>query len=171
MLCIIANCSPEADQKLSALREAAFPPGRFTSPLNAHITLATFLPEDYSTFMEACEKLIRRCRPSTVRYEKLEVLSETSIIVATPSIPDELAALHESIVMEFSHSLDRWTGGNNWYPHTTLVYDPAADLQQICAGMRARFIPFEDRICQFSFSKVDDSGYTIIKTINLKEEE
>jgi 2'-5' RNA ligase len=171
MLCVIANCSPEADQKLSALREAAFPPGRFTSPLNAHITLATYLPEDYSAFMEACEKLLRRCHPFTVRYKKLEVLSETSIIVATPSISDELAVLHQSIVKEFSLSLDRWTCGSSWYPHTTLVYDPAADLQQICGKMQARFIPFEDRICQFQFSKVEGSGYTIIKTIHLREEE
>ena len=57
MLCVIADCSPWADRKLDAVRKSAFPPGRFTSPLNAHITLVTYLPEDYSAFMEACEKL------------------------------------------------------------------------------------------------------------------
>ena len=170
MLCVIADCSPWADRKLDAVRKSAFPPGRFTSPLNAHITLATYLPEDYSAFMKACEKLLRRCHPFTVRYDKLKVLSETSVIVAVPSIPDELAVLHESIAKEFSSSLDRWTCGNTWCPHTSLFYDPAADLRQICGDMQAHFIPFEDRICQFRFSKVEESGYTIIKTIKLKED-
>ena len=82
MLCVIAKCSPEADEKLNALRASVFPRDCFVSPLNAHITVAAYLPEDDRAFMESCEKLISGTRPFSVQYRKLEVFPETSVIVA-----------------------------------------------------------------------------------------
>ena len=169
MLCIIAKCSPEADEKLNAFRAAVLPQYSFASLLNAHITIATYLPEDDRAFMAACGKLISGTRPFSVRYEKLEVFSETSVIVAVPSVPAELTFLHNSIVKEFSSSLDRWTCGTAWYPHTTLLYNPAADLHQLCRAMQKCFVPFDARIDQIWFSRVEDSGYTIVKSVDLSE--
>ena len=169
MLCVIAKCSPEADEKLNALRASVFPRDCFVSPLNAHITVAAYLPEDDRAFMESCEKLISGTRPFSVQYRKLEVFPETSVIVAVPSVPAELLSLHDRIAGEFGSQLDRWTCGSSWYPHTTLLYNPAADLHQLCRAMQKCFVPFEARISQVWFSRVEDTGYTIVKTIDLPE--
>ena len=45
MLCVLAMLSAEAEKKLEQLRGKALPGVKF-SPLHAHITLATWLPED-----------------------------------------------------------------------------------------------------------------------------
>ena len=58
MLCVIAKLSPDVNDKLSRLRETAMPQVRFSSPLYAHITLATYLPEDTEAFMQ---ELAIRC--------------------------------------------------------------------------------------------------------------
>ena len=166
MLCVIAVLSPEVNKTLSLLREAAMPQAVF-SPLHAHITLATYLPEETEPFICECEKMFRGVHPFTVRYEKLEVLSETSIIVATPTKTGELVSLHDCISDEYGQSLDQWTCDDNWYPHTTLIYNPEADLDAVCAEMMTRFVPFETRIETIEFSRVEETGYTLLKTISL----
>ena len=87
MLCVLAMLSAEAEKTLEQLREKALPGVKF-SPLHAHITLATWLPEDAGTFMDACEKMLLNAASFTVRYDRIEVFSETSIIVAMPSMSD-----------------------------------------------------------------------------------
>ena len=58
MLCVLAMLSAEAEKKLEQLREKALPGVKF-SPLHAHITLATWLPEDAGAFMDACKSLLQ----------------------------------------------------------------------------------------------------------------
>ena len=166
MLCVLAMLSADAERKLERLREKSLPGIRFSSPLHAHITLATWLPEDAGTFMDGCEEILRNTRSFTVRYERIEVLSETSIIVATPSVPDELVSIHNRIVKKYGDSLDRWTSAE-WYPHSTLLYNPSTDLDAVCAEMRKHFVPFEARIDAIEFSRVEEKGYTILKRIIL----
>ena len=163
MLCVIAKLPPEATEKLNALVKAVKPSAR----LHGHITIATYLPEDDRAFMDACEEMLREYGPFTVRYGKIEVLSKTSIIVATPSRANELVSLHSRISGSFGESLDQWTRGEDWYPHTTLLYDPTADLNALCAEMQKHFSPFETQISQIEFSKVEEKEYTILKTIEL----
>ena len=167
MLCVIARPEPEADEQLNRLREAVLLRTGVLSPLHAHITLATYLPEETGAFMKACGRLFRETCSFPIFYERIEVLSETSVIAAIPSPSPALSALHGRLAEEFGSSLDRWTSGDGWYPHTTLVYDPAADLAAVCRAMRQRFIPFGSRISRIELSKVEDSGYTILETFRL----
>ena len=165
MLCVIALLSPEADQSLTLLREAALPGVQFTSPLHAHITLATYLPEDTDVFIRSCAKMFGGTRSFTVRYEQVKVLSD--IIIAAPSMSPELISLHRRIADQYSESLDQWTAGDLWYPHTTLYCDPEADLNAVCVEMRKHFVPFETRISEIEFSRVEKAGYTVLKKITL----
>ena len=165
MLCVIALLSPEADQSLTLLREAALPGVQFTSPLHAHITLATYLPEDTDVFIRSCAKMFGGTRSFTVRYEQVKVLSD--IIIAAPSMSPELISLHRRIADQYSESLDQWTAGDLWYPHTTLYCDPEADLNAVCVEMRKHFVPFETRISEIEFSRVEEAGYTVLKKITL----
>ena len=167
MLCAIAKLSAEAAEKLNTLRNKILSEEQNRSPLYGHITLATWLPEDDAVFAEACEAMLRGIRAFTVRYEKIEVLKQTSILVATPAKSEELSALHSMLAGKFSDSLDQWTRDDTWYPHTTLLHDPAADLDSLCRAARKLFVPFEARIRRIELSKVGSSGYTILKSIRL----
>lgn len=138
-------------------------------PLHGHITIAACLPESEAEFLRICSGIIRETPSFPVRYEKLEVLAETSIIVATPSKPPELLALHDRIAEKYGKSMDCWTGGSDWYPHTTLIYNPYADLNVLCRNMQQHFCPFETRISKIEFSRVDEAGYTILESVDLKQ--
>ena len=167
MLCVIAKLSPDANDKLSKLRQGAMPQVHFSSPLHAHITLATYLPEETDSFITACREMLLGVRSLVVRYEKLEVFPETSIIVAVPTLPDPLRFLHDRIDRDFGECLDRWTRGETWHPHTTLYYNPDTDLDVLCDEMQKSFVPFDARIEQIEFSRVEDTGYTILETFSL----
>ena len=58
MLCVIAKLAPDVNEKLSRLRQTAMPQVHFSSPLYAHITLATYLPEDAETFIAFCREML-----------------------------------------------------------------------------------------------------------------
>lgn len=171
MLCVIARPDPGADRQLNRLRQAVLPQAQSLSPLHAHITLATYLPEETGAFVKDCIRIFRETVSFPVTYERIEVLSETSVIAAIPSGSAALHSLHDRIVKAYGSSLDRWTSGGAWYPHTTLIYDPAADLPALCRAMRQRFIPFEARICRIEFSRVEKTGYTVLESISLPQAE
>ena len=167
MLCVIAKLTPDVNEKFSRLRQTALPQIHFSSPLYAHITLATYLPENTETFTAFCREMFRSVPSFTVLYEKLEVLPETSIIVATPSFSETLRSLHERISSRFGENLDRWTCDETWYPHTTLVYNPAMDLNAVCKEMQKHFVPFDASVDQIEFSRVEENGYTIVESVRL----
>ena len=169
MICVIAKLAADAVERLNALRKAVASKEQLAKPFHGHITVAAY-PADDEEFMRICSKIIRDTYSFHIWYEKLEVLSATSIIVAVPSKPDALLALHDRIDERFHQSLDRWTRGTDWYPHTTLLYDPDADLNALCRNMREHFIPFETSISQIEFSRVEETGYTILETIDLKQQ-
>ena len=171
MLCVIAIPDPGADRKLARLREAVLPQAQSLPPLHAHITLATYLPEETGAFIRNCIRMFRETVSFPVTYERIEVLSETDVIAAIPSGSADLHSLHDRIVQAYGSSLDRWTSGDSWYPHTTLVYDPAADLPALCRAMRQHFIPFEARICRIEFSRVEETGYTVLESVSLPQAE
>ena len=168
MLCVIAKLPDEASERLRMLRDPILPPERTGAPLYGHITIATYLPQDDSRFAKDCAETIRGYGPFAVRYEKLRVLSRTSIIAALPSMTDQLASLHNRIAGRYGVSLDQWTAGRDWQPHTTLLYDPAADLHALCRKMQQGFVPFETRISHIELSEVRDNGYTIRDIIVLR---
>lgn len=169
MICVIAKLPPDAVERLDLLRRTVVSDEQSVKPLYGHITLATCLPDNDEKFIRDCAGIVRGAPAFSVCYEKLEVLPETSIIVATPSKPDELLALHGKIAGKYGSSLDRWTCGPDWYPHTTLLYDPAADLDALCRNMQQHFVPFSARVSQVEFSKVEEAGYTILKSVDLEQ--
>jgi 2'-5' RNA ligase len=168
MICVIAKLTPDATERLNILRKAVVSKKQPVKPFYGHITIATYLPDD-EEFVQVCSEIIRETPSFRIRYTKLEVLSETSVIVAVPSKPDVLLALHNKIAEKHGNSLDRWTCGTDWYPHTTLLYDPDADLNVLCRNMQGYFIPFETCISRIEFSRVAETGYTILKSIDLKQ--
>ena len=169
MICVIAKLAPDAAERLDLLRKTVVSEDLPVKPFYGHITIATYLPDD-EEFVQVCSEIIRETPSFRIRYAKLEVLSETSVIVAVPSKPAALSALHDKIAEKYSSSLDRWTCGTDWYPHTTLLYDPDADLNDLCRNMQGHFIPFETCISRIEFSRVSETGYTILKSIDLKKQ-
>ena len=167
MICVIAKLAPDAAERLNILRNAVIPEELPVKPFYGHITIAAYLPDD-EEFVRVCSEIVRETPAFRVRYEKLEVLSETSIIAAVPSKPDALLALHGRIAERFGKSLDRWTCGSDWLPHTTLLYDPDTDLNVLCHKMQEYFVPFETCISRVEFSKVEETGYTILSSVDLK---
>ena len=169
MICVIAKLPPDAAERLNDLRKAVVSEERLVKPFYGHITIAASLTDDEG-FLRVCSGIIRETPSFRIHYEKLEVLSATSVIVAVPSKPDALLALHNRIAEKYSQLLDRWTRGADWYPHTTLLYDPEADLSVLCRNMQEHFIPFETCISRIEFSRVEEAGYTILESIDLNEQ-
>ena len=167
MLCVIAKLNDAAAEKLAAIREAAFPEGRVLKHLHGHITIATYLGNEEDQFIRSCRELLKDFPLFEIEYEKIEVLEETSIIVATPKKSGQLDLMHQSIAEKYNDSLDVWTQKDRWYPHTTLFYSPEEDLHSICGKMRAEFEPFLARICRIEFSRVCNSGYEIVDHVDL----
>ena len=97
MICVIAKLPPDAVERLNILKEAAISERPLVHSLYGHITIANYLPDDDTEFRQVCAGIIRETPSFSVRYEKLEVLSETSIVVATPSKPTALLDLHNRI--------------------------------------------------------------------------
>jgi hypothetical protein len=151
MLCAIARIDTQSREKLSALQQAAERFGITVHKIYGHITLATYMGEDDRAFIASCKEILSACTPFSVYYEKVEVLSATSIIVASPRKENALLDMHHAIAAQWGHSLDHWTNNDHWQPHTTLVYDPQIDLQVLAEAMQKGIHSFfrlcdEDRV-------------------------
>ena len=167
MLSVIAKIDDTATEKLVLIQKTAIPDGGAFKALHGHITLASYTGEEEKRFIQSCRKLMESVPPFDIKYEKIEVLDETSIIVATPEKSDLLNFLHQSIAEEYNDTLDKWTKKDLWYPHTTLLYSPLSDLHGICLKMAESFVPFFASICRIEFSRVSENGYDIIDYTDL----
>ena len=169
MLCVIAKLDLKATQKLRKLQNVAASFGLRFSPVYGHITIATYTLDDDMKFIAGCKDLLQALGPFSVFFKKVEVLSETSIIVAMPQKNDVLISVHDRITAQYGAFLDQWTCDDTWYPHTTLVYNPRADLPRICRLMQDAFSPFVAFVKDIEFSRVTESGYSIVDKISLEE--
>ena len=169
MLCVIAKLDKRSAEKLTALKKAAVPEAG-TKPLYGHITLASYVGEDEAGFMAFCTSLLKGVPRFAVRYTQLAVLEETSIIAALAEKTGTLPALHQRIAEVYGGSLNEWTGSDEvWLPHTTLLYDPKADLPAVCRKMAADFAPFTAGIVGIEFSRVTPPGYEILGRTDLRD--
>lgn len=168
MLCVIAKLNEEATEKLMSIRTAALSDAAL-KPLHGHITIAAYTGNHEAQFVQFCKSLLEGIPSFPVRYERIEVLEATSILVASPEKSGTLEALHRRIAEEHNDALNRWTQADRWYPHTTLLYEPNLDLHRICRKMEAYFLPFSAQISRIEFSRVLESGYEIIDRVELTE--
>lgn len=169
MLCAIAKLDDEATGRLEALRRVASPAGGPLRPLYGHITLASFLGTDEEALLRACRARLGSERTFSLRYEKLEVLHETSILVASPGPSEPLRALRGRLVEGFEERLDPWTGAARWRPHTTLLFGPGLDLDRICRRLSRGFAPFPARVQRVELSRVLAEGYEILERFELRD--
>lgn len=165
MLCVIAKLNGEATEKLMSIRKAALSDAAMRNPLHGHITIAAYTGDEEAQFIQFCKSQSGGISAFPVRYEKIEVLEESSIVVASPEKSGILETLHRRIAEEYNGALNRWTQADRWYPHTTLLYGPNLDLHRICRNMATYFVPFSAQISKIEFSRVLESGYDIIDTI------
>ena len=168
MLCVIAKLNEEGTEKLMSIRAAALSDAAL-KPLHGHITVAAYTGDREAEFIQFCKSQIAGISSFPVRYERIEVLEDTSIIVASPEKSGTLEALHRRIAEAYNDSLNPWTQADRWYPHTTLLYDPNLDLHRICGEMSGHFTPFSAQISRIEFSRVLESGYEIIDRVELTE--
>ena len=167
MLCAIAKLSEEATKELESVRRMALPEDIKVKPLYGHITVASYIGENDKRFIQKCSELLEGMPPFVIKYDKIEVLEETFIIVASMTDPGLLGAIHKVIASWYDEELDQWTGSDSWYPHTTLLYSPDLDLQSICGKMNESFEPFSAKIHRIDFSKVTEHGYEIVGSADL----
>lgn len=169
MLCVIAKLDKRSTEKLTAIQKAAAPDAD-GKPLHGHITLAAYMGEDEAGFMAFCTALLKDVSRFAVKYTHLAVLEETSIVAALPEKTGVLSALHRRIAEVYGGSLDQWTClDETWLPHTTLLYDPKADLQKLCGKMAAAFAPFTAGVVGIEFSRVTPPGYEILGRADLRD--
>lgn len=169
MLCVIAKTDEQAAEKLTALRDMATSLGIAPRRVYGHITLVTYIGEDEATFVADCKAALCGLRAFPVVYDAVEVLSATSIIVASPQKSGALDEVQKRLSEGKDDCLDFWTQRDNWRPHTTLVYRPGVDLEDIAREMRARFDPFSTQITRLEFSRVMENGYEIVDTLELPD--
>ena len=167
MLCVIARIDPGARERLAALRKTAEAWDSRRGELYGHITLVTYVGDEEERFIASCRALLSGRRAFSVRYGGIEILPATSILVASLEKEGELLSLHGEIAEKWSGGLDRWTGDERWKPHTTLLYDPDGDLTAAAAALEKRFVPFSARVERIEFSRVEETGYTILGSIDL----
>lgn len=167
MLCAIARIDAQAREQLAALQHVTERFGITLNELYGHITIATYIGDDVDAFIASCKKIISAYAPFSVYYEKIEVLSATSIIVASTRNEKVLFDLHHAIATQWGPYLDRWTNNEFWQPHTTLMYNPQMDLHVIAEDMRRKFIPFSAKVNKIEFSLVTENDYIIMDSIDL----
>lgn len=167
MLCVIAKIDDESTRKLADLQSAAKDFGLPPRNLYGHITLSAFVGSEEAAYMAFCKTVLRDVGAFSVFYEQMEVLSETSIIVASPRKRGALARIQAKLAAGWEDEMDKWTKPDVWRPHTTLMYKPDADLHEICERMTAVFRPFTAQIERIEFSKVTENGYRILDSIPL----
>lgn len=167
MLCVIAKLDKLATEKLADIQKAALPPGLEGKMLYGHITLATYLGEDEPGFVRSCKSLLTKVPAFALIYDAIEVLEESSILVAVPARSEPLFFLHQGIAEKHGAALDRWTKGDAWVPHTTLLFGPELDLHRICDTLRRSFSPISARISRIEFSRVLPNGYEIVDSLDL----
>lgn len=169
MLCVIAKIDDAAAVKLAEIQKAAFSQEQPYRKVYGHVTIAAYTGDEESQFVRSVKKMLEGTAAFDITYEKIEVLDETSIIAATPAHSADLESIHRIIAERYDEGLDRWTKEGSWYPHTTLFYSPDADLYDICLKMKQAFVPFSAGVCRIEFSKVLESGYEIIDSLNLNK--
>ena len=169
MLCVIAKLDERSAERLTAIRNAAVPDAG-AKPLYSHITLATYMGDDEAGFTAFCASQMKGISRFAVRYTRLAVLEETSIVAALPEKTGVLSELHRRIAEVYGSSLDRWTCSEAWLPHTTLLYDPKANLPELCRKMAAGFAPFTADVVRIEFSRVTPPGYEITGRVELRGE-
>lgn len=169
MLCVIAKLDKRSADKLTAIKRALVSDAG-SKPLYGHVTLASYVGEDEAGFMAFCTSLLKGVPRFAVRYTQLAVLEETSIAAALAEKTGTLPALHQRIAEVYGGSLNEWTSSDEaWLPHTTLLYDPKADLQKMCRETARRFAPFAAEVVRVEFSRVTPSGYEIIGRVALSD--
>lgn len=167
MLCVIARIDPGSRDRLAALRRKAEARDRRAGELYGHITLATYMGDEEERFIASCGALLSGFAAFPVRYERIEPLPATSILVASLAKEGALLSLHKELAGMWRESLDKWTGTALWVPHTTLLYDPDGDLEALAAVLREAFDPFAARVERIEFSRVEERGYTIVGAVDL----
>ena len=167
MLCVIARLNEEANERFASLRAAVLPRETAPQPLYGHITLATYLPDDHKAFVKDCAELVAGAPSFTVRYERIGIFPVSGVIFAEPGKNPYLSLLHGRIVEKYGPSLDRWTGGDGWFPHTTLIVGTGEGPDALLEGMRKRFVPFEARIGRVEFSLVRETDFEIVEAVDL----
>lgn len=168
MLCVIAKLNREATEKLVSIQKAALSDVVALKPLYGHITIATYTGNQEAEFIRFCKSRMDGIFHFPVRYQNIEVLEASSIIVASPEKSGILEMLHQRIAEEYNGFLNRWTQLEQWYPHTTLLYEPNLDLRRICCKMSDCFAPFSTPISRIEFSRVLENGYDILDSVELR---
>jgi hypothetical protein len=166
MLCLIAKLSEEATEQLRYVQKAADPDSVLWKPLHGHITIAAYTGVEEKEFIRFCREQMAGISSFAVQYQKIELLEDTSIVVAVPEKAGMLEKIHRRITEKYNDDLDRWTKTDSWYPHTTLFFSPGEDLQKVYRKLADAFVPFSARVCGAEFSRVLDTGYEIIDRIN-----
>lgn len=167
MLCVIAKLDPRSTQTLRSLQEKIRPDSAGISPLYGHITLATYMGDNEAQLIRFCKTEFAELASFPVQYTKLAVWASTSILVALPEKSSALEAVHHRITEAFHDSLNPWTQEGLWQPHTTLLFEPALDLTQICRRGSMYFTPFSAEITRIEFSRILASGYEIVDHVDL----
>ncbi len=168
MLCIIAKLDDAAVKRLTSIRESALIEEAAIKRLYGHITIAAYSGNNEAGFVQDCKKLLADISPFSVKYTDIEVLWETSIIIARPETTLELKTIHQLITEKYNDSLNQWTKKGAWYPHTTLFYEPQSDLRGLCSRMAESFVPFSTIINRIEFSTVTEAGYRIIDSMRVR---
>ena len=170
MLCAIAKIDNESRNRLRNIQKVADSLGIPPRILYGHITLATFVSGNEDEIIRSCKAILRGRSVFSFQYEKVEVLSATSIVVISPKMEGVLLDLHKELVRGRNDELDVWSRDGKWKPHTTLVHNPPVDLNLVGAEMSSVFEPFSACVDRIEFSKVTESGYEIIDAIDLDYE-
>ena len=171
MLCVLAKLDETATQKLRGLQQTAYRLAPALRPfhLHGHVTVAVYVGEGEDGFLRFCKALSADMPAFDVAYKRLEVLQETSILVASPEKAGALEALHRHIAQVYDPALNRWTQSGYWLPHTTLAHDPDADLERLCRMLSAVFTPFSAHVSHIEFSRITAAGYKIIDSVALRD--
>lgn len=167
MLCAIAKIDPASSGRLATLAKLTDSFGIPPRNVHGHITLATYTGDDEGRFISSCKTVLSGYGKFSVCYDKIEVWSPSTIIVAVPQKGEAIAAIQRGIAKDWAAYLDKWTQEDVWQPHTTLVTDPQADFDAIAKVMQEEFEPLTAQVDRVEFSRVYENGYEIIDFIKL----
>ena len=142
-LYILAGYDDQTEEILSGIQQKLYDQGfsgQQTKDIPMHFTLGSYAVEQEEELKKRLEKIAetRRAFDTEFNHVGLFRLPENDVLFIAPEISREMLALKD----EFRDSNDQF----NWSPHTTMLIDKPAVIQEATQSVLKEFRSFDGKV-------------------------
>lgn len=169
-ICAIFCLDEQTKDKIQSYRDAlTVSYGIPKREMYPHITLAHYVEIDTEEIIKYSEKLLKEIHAFSVQYDSIKVLSGNCIAcIVNPK--GKITDFYNTYHTEYDSYCDTWTKKENklWIPHSTIYGNSESKLEEMEIYLEKSFVPFEGKVIRFELSQINEDGFEIIFSKNLK---